>query len=298
MKAEFPVSFHNSFYLIRMKSETEQSYRVKAWAVYTVVILIFTIRFFSHALLSQMGKPHVFAHQSDLIYRTLCIIQIPQFLTAHTYTAFIFDVSLFALPIMFLLTRKNYWAVAFSIVAVVYFLTYNIITGHHYHGLIGLLVISIPFWWSRGEKFELTWQGARYYFLYIFASAACWKIMRGSVFYPEQMSHILKAQHLDLLLQHPPGFQAQFIQYLIAHPQVSHILLLVNVAVQLTFLVGFFTKRFDTHLFVLAVVFCVANYFVMSIISAELLILGLTLLNWPAIEQQIQAFSRQKQLAK
>lgn len=298
MKAEFPVSFHNSFYLIRMKSETEQSYRVKAWAVYTVVILIFTIRFFSHALLSQMGKPHVFAHQSDLIYRTLCIIQIPQFLTAHTYTAFIFDVSLFALPIMFLLTRKNYWAVAFSIVAVVYFLTYNIITGHHYHGLIGLLVISIPFWWSRGEKFELTWQGARYYFLYIFASAACWKIMRGSVFYHEQMSNILKAQHLDLLLQHPQSFQAQLIQYLIAHPLVSHSLLLVNVAVQLSFSVGFFTKRFDTFLFALAVIFCVANYFVMSIISAELLILGLTLLNWPAIEQQIQAFSRQKQLAE
>lgn len=271
-----------------MITETEREYRLKVLAVYGVAMLIFAVRFFSDALLSQMGKPFLFAHQTDIIYRAFCAMQLPQLLTQHLYIAVVFDLSLFVLPLLFLLTRKNYWAIGFTVVALFYFLTYNVVTGHHYHGLTGLLVISIPFWLGSGQKFTLTWQGARYYFLYIFASAALWKIMRGSVFYPNQMSHILKAQHLDLLLQHPQSFQAQVIQYLIAHPAVSHGILLLNVAVQLTFCAGFFTKRLDTFLFGLALVFCAANYFVMNIVSAELLILGLTLLNWPKIQQVIE----------
>ncbi len=133
-------------------------------------------------------------------------------------------------------------------------------------------------------RFNLLWEGARYYLLYIFASAALWKIFRGSVFYQEQLSNILKHQQLDLLLQQSQSYQAHCVQYLIAHPEISHAVLIVNVVVQLCFAFGFFTKKFDSLLFILAIVFCAANYFVMGITSTELLVLNLTLLNWEKIE--------------
>ena len=63
--------------------------------------------------------------------------------------------------------------------------------------------------------------------------------------------------------------------------------------VQLSFVVGFFTKKFGTMLFVLAIIFCAANYFVMSIVSIELLMLNLTLLNW---EKMAALFKRQTEL--
>ena len=47
--------------------------------------------------------------------------------------------------------------------------------------------------------------------------------------------------------------------------------------------VDFFSKKFDNLLIALAIFFCLANYFVMSILSAELLVLGFALANWEKI---------------
>jgi hypothetical protein len=56
------------------------------------------------------------------------------------------------------------------------------------------------------------------------------------------------------------------------------------VVLQLSFAIGFFTKKFDRFLFWFAILFVVANLFVMGILSMELLILDLTLLNWEKVE--------------
>jgi hypothetical protein len=194
------------------------------------------------------------------------------------------DISILISTIAFLFSRQRIYAVLFTMLVLQYFLTYNIVTGHHYHGLIGVIVISMPFWFKNEKRFNLTWQMVRYYFLYIFASAALWKIMRGSAFYDEQLSNILRSQQINLLVQNPDSLKAHIAQYLIAHAGVSHIILLVNVLVQFYFIAGFFTRKLDSVLFVLAIIFVIANYYVMSILSAELLILNLTLLNWEKID--------------
>ena len=107
----------------------------------------------------------------------------------------------------------------------------------------------------------------RYYFLYIFSSAALWKILRGSAFYHDQLSNILKQQQINLLLQNPDGYKAHIAQFLISHTNFSHALLLANVVLQLSFAIGFFTKKFDRFLFWFAILFVVANLFVMGILS-------------------------------
>jgi hypothetical protein len=268
-------------------------YRLRAYFVFGVALLILSYRFFSHALFSAMLHPVYSFGQKETWYYILLTSGLPQFVTDNYLPSLILDLSLFMFPFLFLLRWKQAWAVAFSVVVLIYFFTFNLITGHHYHGLVGVILITIPFWTKNETRFNLLWEAVRCYWLYIFASAALWKILRGSVFYTGQLSNILKSQQLDLLLQQPDSFQAQVAQYLIANPQVSHGVFVVNVLVQLCFAVGFFTKKFDTVLFVLAIVFCAANYFVMSIVSVELLILNLTLLNW---EKVATLFNRQTKL--
>ncbi len=261
-----------------------KGYQLKAYFVMAFCLLIFFIRFLSNALLSQLAGPTFFFEQPEWVYGLLYESGIGQFIIKSYIITGVFDGMLFFLPLVFLLTLNRIFAFSFTVLALLYFMLFNIIAGHHYHSLVGLVVISIPFWSNREERFNFLWQGARYYLLYIFASAALWKIARGSAFSPHQLSNILMAQHVDFLYQHPDALRAKIAAYLITHPAISFGLLLANVLVQLSFAIGFFTKKFDTILFYLALLFVVANYFVMGIVSSELLILTLTLWNWDKVE--------------
>ncbi len=262
----------------------EKSFRAKAIAVFVCVLLVLLYRFISGTLFTGLYGFCCGLEYGNVFYHLFIKTGIPAFILSSHSLSLSFDLCLFVLPVFFLLTRKRMFAILFTAVAVIYFLLFNMVTAHFYHGFFTVIIISIPFWCKNETRFNLLWEGARYYLLYVFASAALWKIFRGSVFYTEQLSNILKHQQLDMFLQQPMSYQASCVQYLIAHPETSHVMLIMNVVVQLFFILGFFTKKFDSLLFVLAIVFCAANYFVMGITSTELLVLNLTLLNWKKIE--------------
>jgi hypothetical protein len=259
-------------------------YALKAYLVFAVVVLVIIGRLAAPAGFSYL-PPLTGTAESETIYRLLQYAGLPALVWANQTVPVVLDVLLILLPVAFVFTLKRGFAIGTFVLLLLYFFTYNMVTGHHYHGLAGTLLIMVPFFSKDETRFNLLWQAVRYYWLYIFASAALWKILRGSVFYAEQMSNILKAQQLDLLVQQPETLQAHIVQYLIANPQAAHMVLLVNVLVQLSFAIGFFTRRYDKALSALAIIFCVANYFVMSIVSAELLILNLTLTDWGKLEQ-------------
>ncbi len=262
----------------------EREFQVKAYFVYGVAMYICFYHLISNAMLAQMQQPPFVFEDKEWMYKFYLLSGIPQFITSHSFIASLCDISLLVFTVGFLLTKQRIFAMLFTLAALNYFLTYNLVTGHHYHGFVGVLVISIPFWFKSEQRFNFSWEAVRYYFLYIFSSAALWKILRGSAFYHDQLSDILKSQQINLLLQNGTNYKAHIAQYLIAHPDFSHAVLMVNVVLQLSFAIGFFTRKFDMILFVLAIVFVVANFLVMGILSMELLILNLTLINWPKME--------------
>lgn len=263
----------------------EKSFRVKAIAVFVCVLLVLLYRFISGTLFTGLNGFCCGLEYGNVFYHLFIKTGIPSLILSSYSLSVFFDLCLFGFPVLFLFTKRNVFAVLFTAVALIYFLLFNMVTAHFYHGFFAVIIISVPFWSKNEIRFNLLWEGARYYLLYVFASAALWKVFRGSVFYREQLSNILKHQQLDMLLQQPQSYQAHGVQYLIVHLETSHVVLIANVLVQLCFVIGFFTKKFDSLLFVLAIVFCVANYFVMGITSTELLVLNLTLLNWEKIER-------------
>ncbi len=262
----------------------EREFQIKAYFVYGVAMYICFYHLISNAMLAQMQGPPFIFKDTEWVYQLYLATGIPQFITSHSVLSSVFDISLLVTTVGFLLSRNRIFAVLFTLAALNYFLTYNLVTGHHYHGLVGLLVISLPFWFKSEQRFNFSWEAVRYYFLYIFSSAGLWKVLRGSAFYHDQLSNILKQQQINLLLQNPSGYKAHVAQFLISHTGFSHALILANVVLQLSFAIGFFTKKFDRFLFWFAILFVAANLFVMGILSMELLILNLTLLNWEKVE--------------
>jgi len=274
-----------NWYIVMLPSKSfEREFQIKAYFVFGVAMYICFYHLISNAMLAQMQQPPFIFSETEFVYKWYLATGIPQFITAHGILASVFDISLLVSTVGFLLSKKRIFAILFTFAALNYFLTYNMVTGHHYHGLAGLLVISLPFWFKSEQRFNFGWEAVRYYLLYIFSSAALWKILRGSAFYHDQLSNILKQQQVNLLLQNPGSYKAHIAQLLIAHTDFSHALLLANVVLQLSFAIGFFTRKFDKYLFWFAILFVVANFFVMGILSMELLILDLTLLDWEKVE--------------
>ncbi|MFN8287842.1 MAG: hypothetical protein U0V74_13885 [Chitinophagales bacterium] len=265
------------------QSRFRETYLLKLRFAFAAVVIILLYRLLQGVLLSQMQQPVLFQLPQN-VYGLFNLSGISNWLTTHYSIALLTDILLFALALLSIITGNRITVILSTLLLTVYMLVFNMAAYHAYHGLVGAIAITIPFWSQKEERFNFLWHAARYYWLYVFASAGLWKILRASAFLNDQMSNILMQQQLDYLLQHPHSFKAGIIQYLISHPAVSHMVLLVNVGLQLSFLVGFFTRRFDTMLLVLSIVFCIANYFVMSIVSTELLVLNLTLLNWDKIE--------------
>ncbi len=252
---------------------------VKQTAVYIAALLIVLYRFVSEGMLSQLSTPFFISNETELVYKLVNQTEIVGFFTGHLYAALAIDLLLFIIPIILLIHYNKLLAITFSMVSVVYFFVFNSVAQHHYHGLVGILVASAVCCFTKEKSFALAWQGARFYLLYIFVSAALWKILRGAIWSNGHMSFILEAQQLDYLLQHPGALKSSVLSFLISNHTAAQFLFTLTVIVQFSFAAGFFTKKYDRWLLAAMLLFMLFNYLAMGILSFELAILGLFLIS-------------------
>jgi hypothetical protein len=100
-------------------------------------------------------------------------------------------------------------------------------------------------------------------------AAALWKLSRGTAFEPQQMSDILQNQHQYLLYAQPQNFYSSIYTYFIAHPNQAFLLWQLAFWLEFSFIIGFFSRRYDAYLFVALIAFVVADYFLMSLYFFE-----------------------------
>jgi hypothetical protein len=238
--------------------------------------------FYNNVLLSQMSQPlepALIFPSIDNTYWLLLATGIYHIVISQGGLSVVLDILLLSLPILILmLPNHRSWFCSFFVLITFYYMAQNITAGHHFHSLVGMVFLSFAF--CVGEKrFEFVWEAVRYYTLFIFVSAAFWKIVRGNIFDPFHMLNILRSQHAQFLWEQPAAIHAQIIRWLMQFPGFCQGILWSGVCVQLVFAIGFFTKKYDRLLLILMVLFVIVNYGVMRIVSFELLILGLTLLS-------------------
>lgn len=269
-----------------MTSTTQAQIDLRARYFYLGSAAVMVLAFLSNVLLSQLSRPVLIDPGIDNTYWLIHWLGIPQAVTRSIVWAPVLDLTLFfsalaaaALP------RRRVYAIVFSVLLFIWHITLSTYSIHHYHTLVGMLVLSVPFWFGPGERFTILWEAARYYFFFMFASAALWKLSRGGVFDPHQMVAILKAQHAQYLYDYPNGIFAPLYTYLISHAALSQAILIAMVLIQLSFLGGFFTRRFDRAYLYIFILFIIMNYLVMHISSLPLLVFVVTLIDWDKVEK-------------
>jgi predicted MFS family arabinose efflux permease len=93
-------------------------------------------------------------------------------------------------------------------------------------------------------------------------------------------------QHAQSIYDYPGTLSTRFYSYLIAHDGLAQVLMLSGVAIQASFIGGFFTRKYDRVYLFLFIAFFVVNFILMHILSLELFILLIVLLDWDKIDHK------------
>jgi hypothetical protein len=234
---------------------------------YYAVLLGF---FFDDRLLFQY-HPIFFNYNRDLTELFLIATGLPRWMIAHPASFAVADGAAFLLPLPLLsyVWRKGRFpaivGIIFLLTLALYLLLADIFWQVHFEPFVLFPLFALAWTTNRPARFYALLTACRYYFLYIFVSAAIWKFARGAVFNNGEMSRILLLHHTDLLVGPCTSITCRAYSWLIGHPVISQTLYIGGTLLEACFLTGFFTRRLDRWLIGFAVVFVIANLMLMQI---------------------------------
>lgn len=261
-----------------------KTYSFRQKIIFCYVAIFYTLLIFkwSNNMLLYQQKPAFIYDTFDIFSWLFLRSEIPQWLLQTKYFL-LFDVFYYSAPAALLLCACYrpklipVSAVYILIINWIYLQSYFLYPISSYTIFIAWLVFPVIFLAGNEKTFALLFEGIRYFFLYFFLSAGLWKIRIGGVFNYEQLSAILLEQHKEMLTNSTDYWLSHFYQWLIDHTTLSYVLYVIVTLMELSFLIGFFTKRFDNVFILIYFVFLFADYFIMRIPYFETLPFLLTL---------------------
>lgn len=228
--------------------------------------------------------PHV-----DLMYKLFMIFPLVEELSNYKWIGAIMDLFALFCPLILIFHKNRSLIISNLVVFLIHSLLFNISYHHHFHFIVMYIFAYVPFISYKSEHRQLLWEWFRYYGLFIMSSAALWKLSRGNCFNPHQFSNILIYQHLELLSRVDLSLYGSFIRYFIRHTLLSQWIFLGAIGLELSFILGFFTKKYDVLLAYLLLVFLVFNWLFMGIPSIFSFIMVL-----PLITSKLKEFSSER----
>jgi hypothetical protein len=207
---------------------------------------------------------------------------IHQWLLNNNTGCVLFDGLFYSAPLLLLATLHSR---KINIPVVIYMLTVNWVYVQCYtlyptnsiEGHVAWLLFPMIFFFTNEKTFLLLFHGLRYFFLFIMVSAGLWKFVQGGIFHIDQMSGVLLYQHQELLTNSPGFWQTNLIWYLVQHREISYLLYAAACLVEISFIIGFFTKKYDRYLAIAFFIFLLMDYIVMRIAYFEWLPFIITL---------------------
>jgi len=255
--------------------------RLLARLAFLAIGLLLIYYYVNHLFISQLSNPVLVYPDLDNTYWLFLFLAIPQQIAGSISLSILIDSSLVVfLVLSFVFWKKPIFPICFLLLYVLYFITYNSFSCHHFHHT-GVFFIVLPFCFS-GSAFSLIFEFIRYYLCFIYASAGCYKLFRGTIFNTNQLVEVLRTTHLEALSKNELN---PFLDFLLSTPFFSHSLFVFAVLLELFFLVGFFTKKLDYLLFIALIVMKVSLFLVMDFVAWELLVLDIIMI--PSINKRL-----------
>lgn len=240
-------------------------------------------RWLNGILLYQM-QPQFFNTRYDVTTWLLMQSGLHKWLLGNPAGWVLFDTLFYSAPIVwFAVWKKNerygqILAICMLVINWLYVQCYTLYPTNSIEGHLSWLLLPVLFSTRKLKSFYFVLHSLRYFFLFFFASAAIWKFRQGGFFNIEQMSGVLLLQHKEFLIAAPDNWYTHCIYWLIRHQTFGYILYAAATLLELAFVVGFFTRKYDKWLFAAFILFLVMDVLVMRIPYFDLLPFAFTLL--------------------
>lgn len=229
-------------------------------------------------------EPFLFYTRNDFVTWLIMNTGIHRWFIGNQSADIFFDLLFYSAPILLFVSNRKarrltpFIAGYMLVINWLYVQCYTLYPTTSIEGKTSWLLFPVIFLTREPAEFRLLVKALRYFFLFIFFSSGLWKFAQGGIFHLDQMSGILLEQHKDFLATSPDSGFSHFISWLIHHQDISYLLYLVTALIQVTFLAGFFTARYDRWLALTFCVFLVMDHLVMRITYYDITPFLLTLL--------------------
>ena len=224
-----------------------------------------------HGILLHQLNPVFFLNRLDLTVNIILTTNLHHAIIANSWLRVLFDCLYVFLPLLLCICvvrgyRMQYFlAIATSIFNLVYAVLLSILSPLSIEGFTPWVVLPVLFVFRGQSSFYYALHCFRYFFLLAFFSAAAWKFRAGGIFNIEQMSAILLKQHAAYLAGATGDWFSGMVYFLVRHEKLSYLLYLLATLLEGTFIIGFFTRKYDRALILLFLTFVVFDYFLMRI---------------------------------
>lgn len=236
---------------------------------YSCFLAFLVVRFFDQLFLFQVSTNPIRSPRVDLIVWITHYIGIPDIISNSYFSLFI-DLLIVLLPIIILYRlysglKIHKLAAVLSVLFAFYILIIYCFPTLSIRKYLGLVLIPIAFIFTSEKRYYHYLELMRYYLLFVFTSASLWKLVRGVAWDPTHMQLSLKAQHIDNFINWPDHFITRLISSFVDNPTLCTLIFIAATLSQFSFIIGFFTKKYDRLLAILLVIFIISDYLVMRI---------------------------------
>ena len=244
--------------------------------VFGWLFLVLIYQWSANLMISQLESSILLRVDLDVSYWLVHLSGIGELFHTSHFAALSFDIILTTLCVVAVIFPKR---IIFPILTGIFFFVYCILLNSyqcwHYHNLITLILLIVPFCFRSLKTFSILFAGLRYAVAYIYASAAIWKLLRGSVFNEGQMQWMIEHNYVDRLAVE--GYQVNFLENMMFqlsnYSTLSSIVLIVGVAIEASFLLAFFTHKFDRYLLIIGIIFHLGTAILVDVSFLQLWIL-------------------------
>lgn len=225
----------------------------------------------THGISFTRIQPIIFTNRLDATLHIILVTPLLSLLMSSETTRIIFDTLAFLLPVLLCLCYlkyKKFTGVVAGITALyclVYYLLLSAVSYYSAEAFICWTLLPLVLLTIKPEGFYYRVQVVRLIFSLLFLSSAFWKLSSGAIFHSGQMGAILLDQHISTLQYHGTDFFSRMIFYFIEHPLAAQALYIGSFLAEFSFVVAFFTTRFDRLLIVLLLFFLLSDFMLMGI---------------------------------
>jgi hypothetical protein len=202
---------------------------------------------------------------ADPIYYLLDSLWISKLVLYNSNSALLFDGLLVVSLLASLVFYKNLFFVRLTaILLLVYQVLLNTKMGYHAHHLFALHFALLPFW-LKPKHFVPAFMLARNLACLTYFTAGFFKLYHGAWLSMESFSAVLSNQHAAYFYFNPNALRTIISQWIIQHPFVGLLFFGTSMLLQLSFFIGFWTRKYDKWFVIGIVVFHLMDWFLMNL---------------------------------